>query len=185
MTFDILNVIQLGSKRVVNVNDDDLPVGLTLVEEGHDAENLDLFDLTGVTDLFTDLANIKGIVVTLGLGFRVRVTGVFPSLEKGYQLKKSNMGDVRDLRKCTIVPNVTVVGEAVTNKTQTVLLDVLLDGIQRFLFGGLELGVSPTGDLDNHVEDAIALIGKERNVMEGGYDVSVAFKIDTMFWWGW
>lgn len=84
MTLDILDIIQLGGKRVGNVDDDDLPVGLTLVEEGHDPENLDLFDLTSVADLFADLTNIKGIVVTLSLGFRVSVVGVFPGLEKQY-----------------------------------------------------------------------------------------------------
>lgn len=81
MTFDIFNVVQLGSERVGNVDDNDLPISLTLVEEGHDTENLDLFDLASETDLFTDLTNVEGIVVTLGLGFRVRVVGVLPSLE--------------------------------------------------------------------------------------------------------
>ena len=82
MTFDILDIIQFGSKRVGNIDDDDLPVGFTLIEEGHNTENLDLFHLAGVADLFTDLANIKGIVVTLSLGFGVRVVRVFPGLER-------------------------------------------------------------------------------------------------------
>lgn len=81
MTLDIFDVIQLGSKGVGNVDDDDLPVSLALVEEGHDTENLDLFDLANETDLFTDLANVEGIVVALGLGFGVRVVGVLPGLE--------------------------------------------------------------------------------------------------------
>ena len=81
MTLDVLNVVQLGSERVGNIDDDDFPVGLTLIEEGHDTENLDLFDLASVTDLFTDLADIEGIVVTLGLGLRVRMVGVLPGLK--------------------------------------------------------------------------------------------------------
>ena len=89
MTLDILDIVQLGSERVVNVDDDDLPVGLTLIKEGHDTENLDLLDLTGVTDLFADLANIEGIIVTLGLGFGVRVVGVLPGLEGGCYVKKN------------------------------------------------------------------------------------------------
>jgi hypothetical protein len=84
VTLDILDIIQLGSKRVGNVYDDDLPVRFTLVKEGHDTENFDLFNLTGVTDLFADLANIKRIVVTLGLGFGMSVVGVFPGLGKRY-----------------------------------------------------------------------------------------------------
>jgi len=164
VTFDIFDIIQLGSERVENINDNDLPVGLTLIEEGHDAKNLDLFDLTSETDLFADLANIERIVVTLGLGFRVRVVRVLPGLRKG-----------------TIVPDVTVMGEAVANETQTTLLDILLDGVEWLFFADLKLGVGPAGNLDDHVEDAIALIGKKRDVVEGGEDGSVLFSIDAMF----
>ena len=39
------------------------------------------------------------------------------------------------------------------------------------------------GGLDDHVEDIIALVGKERNVMEGD-DRSALFDIDVMLWWG-
>ena len=81
MTLDILNVVQLGSERVGNVDDNDLPVGLALIEEGHDTENLDLLDLASETNLLTDLADVERIVVTLGLGFGVRVVGVLPGLE--------------------------------------------------------------------------------------------------------
>ena len=74
-------------------------------------------------------------------------------------------------------------GEAVTDETQTALLDVLLDWIEWLLLGDLELCVGPTRDLDNHVEDAIALVGKERNVVEWGDDGSILFRVDAMFWW--
>jgi hypothetical protein len=164
VTLDILDVVQLGGERVVGVDYEDFPVGLALIEKGHDAENLDLFDLADITDLFTDLANIEGIVVTLGLGLRVGVVGVLPGL-----------------RECTVVPDVAVVGEAVANETQTTLLDVLFDGVEWFLLGDLELGVGPTGDLYNHVEDAIVLVGKESNVVEGGDCGSVLFRIDAVF----
>jgi len=163
VTFDIFDVVQLGSEGVGNVYNNDLPVGLTLIEEGHDTENLDLFDLASETDLFANLANVEGVVVTLGLGFGVRVVGVLPGL-----------------RECTVVPDVTVMREAVANETQTTLLDVLLDGVEWFILGDLKLGVGPAGDLDNHVEDAIALVGKERNVVEGRDDGSVLFRIDAM-----
>ena len=89
MTLDILDIVQLGSERVVNVDDDDLPVSLTLIKEGHDTENLDLLDLASVTDLFANLANIEGIVVTLGLGFGVRMIGVLPGLEGGRYVKEN------------------------------------------------------------------------------------------------
>ena len=82
MTLNVLNVVQLARERVLNVNNNDLPVGLTLIEESHDTEDLDLLDLADVADLFTDLANIERIVVTLGLGLGVSLSRVFPSLQK-------------------------------------------------------------------------------------------------------
>jgi len=58
VTLDIFDIVQLGSERIGNIDDDDLPVCLTLIEESHDTEDLDLFDLAGETDLFTDLTNV-------------------------------------------------------------------------------------------------------------------------------
>jgi len=164
VTLDILDIIQLGSERVVDINDDDLPVGLALIEEGHDTENFDLLDLTSVTDLFADLANVEWIVVTLGLGFGVRVVWILPGLREG-----------------TIVPDVTVMGEAVSNETQTTLFYVLLDGIEGLILGDLDLCVGPTWDLNNHVEDTIVLVEKERDVVEGGKHRPVLFGVDAMF----
>lgn len=92
MTLDILDVVQLGGERVGNVNDNDFPICFTLVEEGHDAKNLDLLDLAGETDLFTDLANVERIVVALGLSFGVSVVGVFPGLEGRRYLKEGKDG---------------------------------------------------------------------------------------------
>ena len=90
--------------------------------------------------------------------------------------------DVTNLREGTVVPDVTMVREAVANETQAALLNILLDGVERLILGDLKLGVGPTGDLDNHVEDAMALVGKERNVVEGGDDGSVLFGVDAMLW---
>lgn len=92
MTLDIFDVVQLGGERIGNVDNNDLPVGLTLIEEGHDTENLDLFDLASETDLFTDLANIEGIVITLCLSFRVRVVGILPGLE-GHRYLTKDVGE--------------------------------------------------------------------------------------------
>ena len=92
--------------------------------------------------------------------------------------------DVTNLGEGTVVPDVTMVREAVANETQAALLNILLDGVERLILGDLKLGVGPTGDLDNHVEDAMALVSKERNVVEGGDDGSVLFGVDAMLW-GW
>lgn len=80
VTLDILNVVQLSGERVVDVDDNDLPVSLLLVDQGHDTENLDLLDLTGVADKLTDLANVERVVITLGLGLGVDRVGVLPGL---------------------------------------------------------------------------------------------------------
>lgn len=80
MTLDVLNVVQLGSQGVVDVDNNDLPVGLLLIDQGHDTQNLDLLDLAGVADQLTDLAHIQRVVVTLGLGLGVDRVGVLPGL---------------------------------------------------------------------------------------------------------
>jgi len=73
-----------------------------------------------------------------------------------------------------------VVGEAVANKAQLALLDVLLDRVEGLLLGDLHLGVGPAGDLDNHVENAVALVGEEGNVVEGGDDVAILLDKDAV-----
>lgn len=80
MALDILNVVELGCKRVVDVDDNDLPVGLLLVEQSHDAENLDLDDLTRLVDQLANLAHVQRVVVALGLGLGVDGIGVLPGL---------------------------------------------------------------------------------------------------------
>lgn len=80
MAFDILDVVELVGKRVVHINDDDLPVSLFLVEESHDTENLDLLDLASVTDQLANFADVERIVVALSLGLWVNNVGVFPGL---------------------------------------------------------------------------------------------------------
>lgn len=73
-----------------------------------------------------------------------------------------------NLREGAVVPDVTVVRKAVPDVAQSPLLDILLDGIERFFRRDLHLGVGPARNLNDHVEDAIVHIGEERNVMEGG-----------------
>lgn len=80
MALDVLNVVELGGQRVVDVDDNDLPVGLSLVDQGHDTQNLDLLDLAGVADQLADLANIERVVVALGLGLGVDGLRVLPGL---------------------------------------------------------------------------------------------------------
>ena len=77
-----------------------------------------------------------------------------------------------------VVPDVAVVGEAVADVAEAALLDVLLDGVERLLLGDLHLGVRPARHLDDHVQDAIVLVGEERDVVEGGNDGLVGSPLD-------
>lgn len=80
MALDVLDVVQFGCKRVLDVDDDDLPVSLALVEERHDAEDLNLLDLSNVTNLLANLADIQRIVVAPGFGLSVLLVRIFPRL---------------------------------------------------------------------------------------------------------
>lgn len=81
MPLDVLDVVELRSKGIRDVDNDDLPVGLALIEESHDAKDLDLLDLTHIADLLTNLAYIKWVIIALGLGLSVRLRRVFPGLQ--------------------------------------------------------------------------------------------------------
>jgi len=82
VSLDVFNVVELGCKGVLDVDDDDFPVGLAFIEEGHDTEDLDLLDLANIADLFADLADVERVVVTFGLGLGVELSGIFPSLRR-------------------------------------------------------------------------------------------------------
>jgi len=160
---DIGNVVQLVSQGILDIDDNDLPVGLALVQKSHKSESLDLFDLTSETDGLTDLADIQRIVITTGLGVVVNVGGILPGLGES-----------------TVVPDVTVVGETVADETELALLDILLDRVELLVLGDLELGVTPAGDLDNHVVDVLGLVGVERNIVEQGDGGAVFLDVDAV-----
>ena len=87
-----------------------------------------------------------------------------------------------NLGESTVVPNVPVVGEAVADIAEATLLDVLLDGVERLLLGDFHLGIGPAGNLDDHVENAIVPICKERDVMERRDDeLAVLLDVDAVF----
>jgi hypothetical protein len=80
MSLNVLDVVQLVGQGVVDVNNDDLPVGFLLIEKSHDAEDLDLLDVARLGNQLTNLANVERVVVTFGLGFGMYDVGVFPCL---------------------------------------------------------------------------------------------------------
>jgi len=163
VTLDVFDIVELWGEGVMDIDDDDFPVSLAFVEQGHDAEDLDLFHLTNVANLFADLADIKRVIVTLCLCLCMSDVWVLPGLWEG-----------------TIVPDVAVMGEAVANEAQAALFGILFDGVEGLLFGYFHLGVGPTGDLDDHVEDAIVPVGEKRDVVEGRDDLTVSFSVDPV-----
>ena len=80
MPLDIFDVIELGCKRILDINNEHFPVGLTLIEECHDAKDFDLFDLANVTDLFANFTDVKWIVVAVCLGLCMSLGGILPGL---------------------------------------------------------------------------------------------------------
>jgi len=160
---NVLNIVELGGKWILNIDDEDFPVGFSFIEQRHDTQNFDLLDLANVSHLLTDFTDVKGVIVAFGLCLGVRYCWVFPSL-----------------RESAVIPNVSVMREAVPHKAQLATLDVLLDGVERFVFRDLHLRVSPTGNLNNHVEDAVVLIGEERDVVKRGHDRAILLDINAV-----
>ena len=102
----------------------------------------------------------------------------------------------------TVVPEVTLVGEAVADEAQLALLGVLLNGVEELLLGDLGsiesqsvrtidrtldrrnayllLGVGPARNLDDHVQDGLLLVGVEGNVVEGRDGDAILLDVDTV-----
>jgi hypothetical protein len=139
VALDVLDVVELGCQGVVHVDDHDLPVGLALVKQSHDTEDLDLNDITGLVDKLADLADVQWVVVALGLGLLVCDIGVLPRLQ--HPSVFASLADIgpgsSHLREGTVVPEVTLVGEAVAHEAELALLGVLQDGVERLLLGDL------------------------------------------------
>lgn len=84
------------------------------------------------------------------------------------------------LRESAIVPDVTMMGEAVANEAQLALFDVLLDGIEGLLLADLHFGVGPAGNFDDHVQDTLILVGEERDIMERRDNRAILLNKDAM-----
>ena len=93
MALNILNIIQLGRKRVLNVDDKNLPIGLAFIKKGHDAEDLDLLYLPYITHLFADLTDIQRVVVAGGLGLGVLLSRILPGLKKKNTVSSGRVGE--------------------------------------------------------------------------------------------
>ena len=92
----------------------------------------------------------------------------------------SSMERHKDLRKGSVVPDVSVVGEAVPHKAETTTSDILLDRIERLLLGYLHLCVGPSRDFNDHVQYVLVLVGKKGDVVEGRLDTSIFFDVNAV-----
>lgn len=66
----------------------------------------------------------------------------------------------------TVVPKIALVWEAVSHKSKFAFLYVLLDWVEKFFFRDLLLGVGPSRNFYNHVEDGLLLIGIQWDIVE-------------------
>lgn len=93
---------------------------------------------------------------------------------------RAGQGCRTHLGESAVVPDVAMVGEAVADETQATLFDVLLDGVEGLLLGYFHLGVGPAGNLDDHVEDAIAPVREKWDVVPGRNDLTVSFDVNSV-----
>ena len=63
--------------------------------------------------------------------------------------------------------------EAIPHVAEASTFDILLDRIERLFLGGLHLGVRPSRYFDDDIQDALVLVGKERNVVKWRNDRSI------------
>lgn len=62
---DIGKIVELGSQGIADVNDQNLPISLSLINHGVSTQNLDLSDLSNlIVDRAGKIANIKRVIVT-------------------------------------------------------------------------------------------------------------------------
>ena len=80
MLLDIINIVQLASKRIQDIDDDDFPISLALVQKSHDTENLDLLDLADESNTLANFADVKWIVIAQRIGLGMFLGRIFPCL---------------------------------------------------------------------------------------------------------
>jgi hypothetical protein len=89
-----------------------------------------------------------------------------------------------NLGESSVIPNITVMGKTVADESKFAFLDILLYGIEELVFRDLHLGIGPSRNLDDHVEDTVPLVGEKRDIVEWGYNSPILLDKHTMFWTG-
>lgn len=80
MSLHVFDIIQSRRQWVVDVDDDDLPIGFFLIEQGHYAKYFHLFDLTRGGHELTNFADVQRIIIAFCFGLRMDDIRIFPSL---------------------------------------------------------------------------------------------------------
>ena len=106
MTFHVLDIVEFRRQWIVDINDDDLPVGLLFIEQGHHAKNFDLLDLAWFGYEFANFANVERVVVSFGFRFRMGLVWVFPGLVQRVSScgRLASVWGTPNLRESTVVP---------------------------------------------------------------------------------
>ena len=83
MSFNVLNIVELRCQGIVDVDTNNFPIGFLFIKKSHDAEYLDLFDLSSKTDSFTNLYHVQWVVIPFCFRFGVDDVRILPGLGKG------------------------------------------------------------------------------------------------------
>mmetsp|Transcript_41711 Transcript_41711/g.135776 ORF Transcript_41711/g.135776 Transcript_41711/m.135776 type:complete len:242 (+) Transcript_41711:72-797(+) len=142
LRLDVVDVIEPRREDVVHIDHDALPVRLAVVNHRKAAEDLDLGDGPRLQNLGPDLDGINRVVVTNVARVGRRVLRVLPRLRE----------------RAVVEEHVT---EVVVS--QLAVLDVLLDRVEHFARGNLELCARELGDLGDEMDGAV--VGVQWNVV--------------------
>ena len=126
------NTVELFGERVLGVDDDDLPVGLAVVDEGERAEHLDLCDLPALHRRLADFEDVERVVIADDSREGVDRFGVLVRL--------------RD--RAVVADDVPVLEIA-----QRVLLHVLLERVEMLLCADFDLVVGASRNFADHVDN--------------------------------
>ena len=160
MLLDVVDVIELVSQGIVDIDCENLPIRLALVDERHVAQDFDPDDGAALVDSLSDLAHVDRVAVALAFGRLVRVVGILPRLRDGAVIPNVALKPKSIL---IIFPSIEIfsfylVGKAIGDESQFALLHVLLDGIHLFAEVDFHLSVGPARNFDDHVENLFRLI---------------------------
>lgn len=134
--------IHFGCHGVIYINSKDFPISFSFIQHGHHAQNLNLLDLALFSDSLTNLNDINWVVISFCICLGMNIGWVFPSLESTMLFVwKLNTTKTKPLipksitpylRQSAIIPDISLVWEAVSYKSGLSFLDVLLEWVILF-----------------------------------------------------